>query len=203
MHKFEWLFSRHYWHFALPIPIIPAEVVFCHPVYMIHQSSHGIPECQHTPQCNSFYTQAFWTVQNPAFHFQLYYLITSRCIYRLLKLHSYLQMEEKKIKYDFISITFLHPEYQTDGNNYRWECISYTRSQMLHSSPTEIWNEALNEFSLSRTKLVKKSRGIWPKNYIFLWLPWEYCNSNILIIQLCPHRSFGFFLLPMDNQGTN
>lgn len=102
------------------------------------------------------------------------------------------------MKYDFISITFLHPEYQTDGNNYRWEYISHTRSQMLYSSRIEIWNESLNEFSLSRTKLMKKGRGIWPNSYIFPWLPWEYCSSNQLLLQLCPHRSFGFFLLPME-----
>lgn len=104
---------------------------------------------------------------------------------------------EKNMKYDFISITFLHPEYQTDGNNYRWEYISHTRSQMLHSSPIEIWNESLNAFSLSRSKLVKKGRGIWPNSYIFLWLPWEYYSSSLLLIQLCPHRSFRFFLLSL------
>lgn len=104
----------------------------------------------------------------------------------------------KNMKYDFISITFLHPEYQTDGNNYRWVYISYTRSQMLHSLPIEIWNESLNEFSLSRTKLVKKGKGIWPNSYIFPWLLWEYSSSNLLLIQLCPHRSFCFFLLPME-----
>lgn len=109
----------------------------------------------------------------------------------------------KNMKYDFISITFLHPEYQTDGNNYRWEYISYTRSQMLHSSPIEIWNESLNEFSLSRTKLMKKGRGIWPNSCIFPWLPWEYCSSNQLLLQLRPHRSFGFFHYPWNNQGTN
>jgi len=72
---------------------------------------------------------------------------------------------EKNMKYDFISITFLHPEYQTDGNNYRWKHISHTRSQMLHSSPTEIWNESLKAFSLSGFKLVKKGRGIWLVTY--------------------------------------
>lgn len=101
------------------------------------------------------------------------------------------------MKYDFISITFSHPEYQTDGNNYRWVYISYKRSQMLHSSPTEIWNESLNEFSLSRTKLVKKGWGIWLNSCIFPWLCWEYSSSNLLI-QLCPYRFFGFFLLLVE-----
>lgn len=102
---------------------------------------------------------------------------------------------EKNMKYDFISITFLNPEYQTDGNNYRWEYISHTRSQMLHSSPIEIWNESLHAFSLSGSKLVKKGRWIWPGSSVFPWLPWRYYNSNLLWIQPCLYRNFGFFLI--------
>lgn len=97
---------------------------------------------------------------------------------------------EKNMKYDFISITFLHPEYQTDGNNYRWEDISHTRCQMLRNSPIEIWNKSLNAFSLSRSELVKKGREIWPKSYVLLW---EYYSRKLLLIQLRPYCVF-FFL---------